>query len=108
MIDAAFIAQMPAHASIINMSRGALIDESALREALDSGRIRWAALDVLSAEPPQPGHPLVAHPRVTLTPHIAYFSDRTDAEYVRIQAQNVASWLTSGTPETHVLAPTTS
>lgn len=108
MIDAAFIAQMPTQASIINMSRGALIDESALREALDSGRIRWAALDVLSEEPPQPGHPLVNHPRVTLTPHIAYFSNRTDAEYVRIQAQNVASWLTSGIPETHVLAPITS
>ncbi|MGK0721561.1 C-terminal binding protein [Leucobacter sp. W1478] len=108
MINAAFIAQMPPQASIINMSRGALIDEPALRDALDSGRIRWAALDVLSTEPPQPGHPLVGHPRVTLTPHIAYFSNRTDAEYVRIQAQNVASWLITGTPETHVLAPTTS
>ena len=108
MVDAAFIDEMPAHASIINMSRGALIDELALRKALDSGRMRWAALDVLSEEPPQPDHPLVGHPSVALTPHIAYFSDRTDAEYVRIQAQNVASWFTSGTPETHVLAPTTS
>lgn len=108
MIDAGFISEMPEHAAIINMSRGALIDEAALRASLDTGRIRWAALDVLTEEPPRSDNPLVGHPAVSLTPHIAYFSNRTDAEYVRIQAQNVASWLASGTPETHVLAPTIS
>lgn len=106
IIDAAFIAQMPAQASLINMSRGALIDEAALREALDNRRLRWAALDVLTQEPPSTGHPLVGHPAVSLTPHIAYFSDRTEAEYVRIQAEHVADWLTHGRPQTSVLAPT--
>lgn len=107
MIDAEFIDGMPPRASIINVSRGALIDESALRSALDAGRIHWAALDVLGEEPPAADHVLVGHPRVVVTPHIAYFSDRTDDEYVRIQAQNVASWKLSGRPDTCVLSPVT-
>ncbi len=107
MIDRAFIDAMPDPAAIINMSRGALINEGDLRAALDEGRVAWAALDVLSEEPPSADHPLVGHPRVSLTPHIAYYSNRTDAEYVRIQAHNVSTWLTTGTPDSHVLAPTT-
>lgn len=105
LVDAEFIAEMPSPGAIINMSRGGLLNERDVRDALDSGRLAWAALDVLSEEPPSAEHPLVGHPRVVLTPHIAYFSDRTDAEYVRIQAENVATWLTTGTPATHVLAP---
>lgn len=63
------IAQMKDGVLLLNCARGGLIDEMALLEALESGKVRGAALDVFSEEPP--GHqPLVLHPRVICTPHI--------------------------------------
>lgn len=57
---------------IVNISRGGIIVESALRKALDEGRIGFAALDVRQSEPPDPANdPLTGHPSVTLTQHIA-------------------------------------
>lgn len=105
MIDADFLAEMPAGAVIVNVSRGALIDVPALVDALDSGRISAAALDVLEEEPPQAEHPLLGRSDVVLTPHIAYFSDRTEADYVRIQARNAIALAETGRPEAPVNAP---
>ena len=56
---------------IINTCRGPVIDENALYDALKSGRIAGAGLDVMVEEPPKPNHPLFALPNVTLTPHSA-------------------------------------
>lgn len=105
MVDDAFIAEMPRGAVLVNVSRGALIDEPALAAALDDGRLAAAALDVLAEEPPSAGHPLVGRRDVVLTPHIAYFSTRTEIEYVRIQAQNAVSFAESGAPESPVNRP---
>ena len=58
-------------AVILNPGRGALIDDGALLAALDSGQIGHATLDVFRVEPLPPDHPFWAHPRVTVTPHIA-------------------------------------
>ncbi|WP_348789485.1 C-terminal binding protein [Leifsonia sp. NPDC080035] len=102
MVDAAFLAEMPAGALLLNVSRGGLIDNAALVEALDAGRLSGAALDVLDEEPPSRGHPLLGRDDVVLTPHIAYFSQRTEIEYVRIQAQNAASAVLTGTPDSPV------
>lgn len=102
MVNAEFIAGMPAGSVIVNVSRGGLIDSAALAAALDSGHLSAAALDVLEQEPPAPGHPLVGRNDVVLTPHIAYFSSRTEIEYVRIQAQNGVSLMSLGTPDTPV------
>ncbi|QBE48157.1 C-terminal binding protein [Leucobacter triazinivorans] len=105
MIDAAFLAEMPRGSVLVNVSRGGLIDAEALAAALDAGQLSGAALDVLDQEPPSPEHPLLGRDDVVLTPHIAYFSGRTEIEYVRIQAQNAVSLVESGAPDSPVNRP---
>lgn len=105
MVDADFLAQMPEDSLLVNVSRGALVDSAALAAALDAGHLRGAALDVLDEEPPPPNHPLLGRDDVVLTPHIAYFSRRTEIEYVRIQAQNAVTMLETGTPDSPVNGP---
>lgn len=71
IIDATALAAMPRGAFIINPGRGPLIDDAALLAALDTGHIAQATLDVFRIEPLPQEHPYWAHPRVTVTPHIA-------------------------------------
>ncbi|OYW10099.1 MAG: hypothetical protein B7Z53_01675 [Rhodospirillales bacterium 12-71-4] len=71
MIGAAELALLGEEAILVNTGRGGLIDEAALAEALQAGRLWGAGLDVLSTEPPPPGsNPLVGAPRVILSPHM--------------------------------------
>lgn len=69
--------RMKRNALLINTSRGGLVDEAALIQALDEGLIAGAGFDVLTAEPPKNGHPLldVRRPNFILTPHVAWASD---------------------------------
>jgi len=76
MIDAGVLDALPAGAFVVNLSRGALLDEKALLERLHDGRIGGCVLDVLAAEPPARRHPLWAHPRALLTPHVSGISER--------------------------------
>lgn len=71
LINATLIDRMKPNASIINVGRGAIVDEDALVAALDAGRIRAAGLDTVRQEPPLEGSRLSDHPRIVLTPHIA-------------------------------------
>ena len=71
LIDGQALARMRPTAVLINTARGELVDEAALAEALGSGRLAGAGLDVLSAEPPPAGHPLLSTPNTVLTPHLA-------------------------------------
>jgi phosphoglycerate dehydrogenase-like enzyme len=71
LIDGRALARMKRTAVLVNTSRGELVDEAALVEALRSGRIGGAGLDVLSAEPPPADHPLLSTPNTVLTPHVA-------------------------------------
>jgi D-3-phosphoglycerate dehydrogenase len=71
LIGAAELAQMHSGAVIVNTSRGGIIDEAALAEALRTNRIGGAGIDVFEAEPPPADHPLFALPNVVLAPHVA-------------------------------------
>lgn len=71
LLDAARIDRMRAGAVLINTSRGGIVDEAALANALRAGRLRGAALDVFEQEPLPAGSPLAQAPNLILTPHIA-------------------------------------
>lgn len=75
LLDRARIARLPAGAAIANLSRGDLVDEAALLDALDAGRLGAAYLDVFRTEPLPPAHPFWRHPRVEITPHVAALTD---------------------------------
>lgn len=80
MLDRRRLSLMKPTAYLINVARGAFIDEDALADALDSRAIAGAALDVLTQEPPDPSNRLLQHPRALVTPHVAWYSDRAEAE----------------------------
>ncbi|WP_435015561.1 phosphoglycerate dehydrogenase [Tundrisphaera sp. TA3] len=71
LVGAAEIAKMKPGVRIINCARGGLIDEAALIEAIDKGHVAGAAIDVFDPEPPPAGLPVIAHPKVLVTPHLA-------------------------------------
>lgn len=71
VVDAAALRALPAHAWIVNVGRGPLVDTDALAHALAAGEIGGAALDVTEPEPLPDGHPLWHEPRALITPHVA-------------------------------------
>ena len=71
ILNAETLAMLKRGAYVLNAGRGALIDDAALLDALDSGQIAHATLDVFRQEPLPAAHPFWAHPMVTVTPHIA-------------------------------------
>jgi glyoxylate/hydroxypyruvate reductase A len=81
------LALLPEGAVIVNPGRGPLIDDEALLAALDAGHVGHATLDVFRTEPLPPDHPYWAHPRVTVTPHIA--SETRPASAARVIAENI-------------------
>jgi len=74
MMDAHRFAQMKPGAIFVNVSRGALVDEAALTDALRQGRLAGAGLDVFAEEPVAPDHPLLAFDNVVVSPHIASYT----------------------------------
>lgn len=98
MIGREQLARMKPTAYLINTSRGALVDETALAEALESGQIAGAALDVQQHEPPDLSKPLFNDPRVIVTPHAAFASVESLAELRRNAAQQVVDRLQGRVP----------
>jgi phosphoglycerate dehydrogenase-like enzyme len=84
LINTSSLAKMKQTAILINTARGPLVDEPALVEALRSGRILGAGLDVFDREPPPPDHPLFTLPNVVVTPHIA--AGTVDALRIKMDA----------------------
>jgi len=87
LLNAARLATLPSGAVILNPGRGPLIDDAALIAALDTGHIGHATLDVFREEPLPPTHPFWAHPRVTVTPHIA--SETRPETAAEVIAENI-------------------
>lgn len=106
IVNAEVIAQMKHGITLINVSRGELVDQGALHAALDSGQIEYACLDVLDREPPATDHPFRSHPRVILTPHVAFLSDAALQQYEEDPAHTVASWWNTGAPNHSVIEGT--
>ena len=75
MVDGAFTEKMKTGAYLINTARGELIEEAALLHALQEGKLRGAALDVFSKQPPDPNNALLAMPQIIATPHMGALSD---------------------------------
>lgn len=93
LVGAAELAAMKPTALLVNTSRGPIVDESALVEALRSRSIGGAALDVFDEEPLPAGHPLRTLDNVLATPHIGYVADRTYRIFYRDAVTAIASWL---------------
>lgn len=94
IIDAGMLACLPAHAVLVNVSRGGTVDASALAGALQSGRLAGAALDVTEPEPLPAADPLWAAPNTIITPHIAGFgSAALDGRLSRLVAENASRFV---------------
>jgi D-3-phosphoglycerate dehydrogenase len=104
LLDRRRIFSMREGAVLVNTSRGGLVDEEALVEALEKGRLGGAGLDVFEREPPEPGHPLLALPNVVVTSHSSHYSLESGAEMRERAFRNVADVLAGRLPATPVNA----
>jgi D-3-phosphoglycerate dehydrogenase len=102
MIGARELAMMKPTAYLINCARGGIVDEAALLDALNSGRIMGAGLDVQVDEPPKPDDPLLKCDRLILTPHSATSTPETMMRSSMTVAQNVLDHFDGRLPKSHV------
>lgn len=98
MVHAERLARMKKEAFLINTSRGGLIVEQELADALNSERIAGAGLDVLSTEPPEESNPLLRAKHCIVTPHLAWATREARGRLMSIALSNVAAWL-AGQPQ---------
>jgi phosphoglycerate dehydrogenase-like enzyme len=89
LVDERVLAALPAHATVINVSRASVLDTGALVAALESGRLRGALLDVHDEEPLPPASPLWDVERLWITPHGAYRFPEEEAEITRLFVENL-------------------
>lgn len=98
LVNAQRLALMKPTAFLINTARGGLIDEAALAEALNSGQIAGAGLDVLSAEPPPATNPLLSARNCYITPHQAWATKAARQRLIQAAADNIRAFL-EGKPQ---------
>lgn len=90
------IAKMKAGARLINCARGGLVDDAALIEALDGGKLAGAALDVFVEEPLPKGHALAAHPKIVVTPHLGASTEEAQEEVMKALAEQLRAFIEDG------------
>lgn len=105
LFDAAAFAAVKPGVIFVNVGRGGLVDEAALVAALDDGRVGAAAVDVYTSEPAGPDHPLVRHPRVIATPHIAGVTSTMLRRAGALFADNLRRWASGQPPRWAVNTP---
>lgn len=98
LINRETIAKMKDGAMLINTARGGLVDETALAEALGSGKLRGAAVDVVSQEPMKEENPLLTAPNCIITPHIAWAPVESRQRLLDCVVENIRAYL-NGTPQ---------
>jgi len=96
MIDAAAIARMKPGVRLINCSRGEVVDIDALYEALQSGQVAGAAIDVFPQEPPDASLPILQHPRAIFTPHLGASTGEAQEKVAEMIARQISAYLLSG------------
>lgn len=101
LINAPRLARMKPSAFFINTSRGPLVDEAALANALNSGRLAGAALDVLATEPPPATNPLLAAKNCLITPHLGWATRAARERLMKIAVANLRAFL-AGTQQNMV------
>lgn len=101
MINKQALDKMKSSSIIINTSRGGMVDEQALADALNSGKIKGAGIDVVSVEPILSGNPLLTAKNCVITPHIAWAGKETRERLIGIVCENVKSFL-DGKPKNNV------
>ncbi len=98
LVNAGRLAWMKPTAFLLNTGRGPLVDEAALADALNQGRLAGAGLDVLSVEPPPANHPLLTAKNCLITPHLAWATGAARARLLAVAVENVRAFL-AGTPQ---------
>ena len=97
--DADKIAKMKDGAVFVNCARGAIVDNDALADALNAGKLSGAGIDVFDMEPPLPeGYKLASAKNCVLTPHVAFLTEEAMVRRAKIEFDNVRAWL-AGSPE---------
>ena len=97
LINKDALSKMKKTAFLINTSRGGLLVEQDVREALDAGVIAGAAVDVLSTEPPKADNPLIGAKNIVITPHIAWATTEARTRLLEIVRGNIAAWQAGNT-----------
>ncbi len=93
LVNETTIERMKRSAYLLNTGRGQLVDEQALADALNSGRIAGAGLDVLSTEPPTPDNPLLSAKNCYITPHIAWATKAARERLMNLSVENVKAFV---------------
>jgi glycerate dehydrogenase len=97
LINKDTLAKMKDGAVLLNTSRGPVIDEEAVAEALKCGKLSGAAVDVVSQEPMHPGNPILTAPNCIITPHMAWSPIETRQRILDITMESIRGYL-NGTP----------
>lgn len=101
-VDRTILERLPLDAIVVNASRGSLLDEAALLELLEEGRLRGAALDVFATEPLPADHPFWRHPRVLVSPHVSGVTPGFWERETALIVDNIRRYL-EGAPLTNVV-----
>jgi phosphoglycerate dehydrogenase-like enzyme len=102
MLDRAALSAMKPGSVLVNTARGSIVDETALVEALATGRLAAAGLDVFDTEPVPSGHPLLGLDNVVLTPHVSWYTADTMRRYLTLAVENCRR-IRDGEPLVHLV-----
>jgi phosphoglycerate dehydrogenase-like enzyme len=102
LVDAAAFSAMREGVHLVNIARGSIVDQEALVDALDTGKVALATLDVVDPEPLPAGHVLYSHPKVRLSPHVSWSGPGTAPMTLQLFVDNLQRYA-AGEPLTDVV-----